>query len=276
MSVPEDTLTRLRAGQGWCRPGATVTGLDDAQVRRFLDRAQSDPRCNLMQAPKVTVFDGQTATFDGMEKRTVVASPGLTWENGDPVHVPKTMEVPVGMSFSVRPAVAADRRSVRLGLKAEVCDAEPANRPYGQPQISVLRVNTTAELPDGRSTLIDAGPRERTVTPEPVPVLSDLPVVGPWLQAAGTRSQVEHVLVMVTPRIIVPEEQEERQIGYRTPPPAQAPSDGDRGADVADLLRRYEAACAAGRAEEATALAVRALALDPACFSSSAKGKRDR
>jgi len=138
------------------------------------------------------------------------------------------------------------------------------------------------------------------------PVLGDIPFLGNLFNNMGYRPESENVLVLVTPRIIVNEEAEEtRQVAADPPcdpvqkscptgwnprpcaafpqPPLAHPGNPSVGEEqeapppceslsvqrakaVAELLRAYEAACAAGQAAEAKKIARAALALDPMCF----------
>ena len=79
---------------------------------------------------------------------------------------------------------------------------------------------------------------------------------------------------MVTPRILKTEVHQQARPNpsgvvpaSHTPREFCSPSPSPDAIRLADLLKKYEQACAAGRWTEATAVAVQALALDPACFS---------
>jgi general secretion pathway protein D len=272
LSVPDDVLARLRPGEGKGGPGSEAEALDSTQARQFLEGVQADARSNVMQAPKVTAFNGQAVTFDATERRTFVTGTDLVWENGRPVHVPRTVVEPVGVDLSLRPVVAEDRRSVHVELTTTVSEVE--TRPSQPARLNMLKYDTALALPDGRTALLDMGRRVREEAPAPVPVLSDLPGVGAWLRKSGTRPESDHVLLMVTPRIVVPEEPELRCIGYQPPDRPEPRAVAGPKPELAELLQRYEAACAAGRTDEAAAVAVRALAVDPACFSARAKQGR--
>lgn len=68
--------------------------VDDRRLRAMLELAQTDRAASIMQAPKLTVYDGQQAGVNGML-------------NG------------VGVRFDVWPVAAADRKSVRFALNLE-------------------------------------------------------------------------------------------------------------------------------------------------------------
>jgi type II secretory pathway component GspD/PulD (secretin) len=142
-----------------------------------------------------------------------------------------------------------------------------------QPKITRLAMDSTFAVPDGGTALISGWKREREARREcATPVLSDIPYFFPLFKNVGCGRETECVLLMVTPRIIVQEEEEERATG-KAPgclcPPKEAPCTAVKRcgcAEAAELVAKYHRACAEGRADEATRLAVQALAVDPACF----------
>ena len=73
LSVGEDMAKRLkkeaRIDCDRCRatddPAETpqITSLDEARVKELLEVVQADPQTNVMQAPKLTVLNGQRGAF---------------------------------------------------------------------------------------------------------------------------------------------------------------------------------------------------------------------
>ena len=59
---------------GGYAPGLTMglAFLSDIQVFLFLEAAQGDVRANVMQAPKLTLFNGQTATLNVFDQQSFV------------------------------------------------------------------------------------------------------------------------------------------------------------------------------------------------------------
>ncbi|WP_298861644.1 thioredoxin domain-containing protein [uncultured Gimesia sp.] len=99
--------------------------LTDEQAELLQQAAQNDGRAKLMQGPKVTVFNGQTA---GM---TDSFSAGYWWQ-------------PLKHSLHVQPVISADRRNVRLNMRVSHRKSPGAEtRAY---------VNT---VPDGKVILIE-------------------------------------------------------------------------------------------------------------------------
>jgi general secretion pathway protein D len=287
-----------------------VRFFDDAQVLSLLQAAQVNCRTNIMQAPKLTLLNGQCSVLDVTEpKRFFTGLTVAAGEDGHPVVTPHTEEVPVGLRMTARPIISADRRFVKVSLNVDMTDAEDAGAApptaaalqkmsgdeatlaalrqlARRPQISRLAMDSTFAVPDGGTALISGWKRERETRREvATPVLSDIPYVNRLFTNVGCGRETECVLLMVTPRVIGQEEEAERATG-KTPehlcpcPPKEAPCSEVkrcRCAEAAELVEKYHKACAEGRADEATRLAVQALAVDPTCFHAApAERTRDR
>jgi hypothetical protein len=153
-------------------------------------------------------------------------------------------------------------------------------------------MQTTLAIPDGSTALLSGWTTERQVAHESgPPVLTNIPYVNRLFKNVGYSREKDHVLVLVTPRIVVHAEEEQTAPPHaliRTgcspatgglaceaiemrcvPPPAKAhvsdPSIMSQK-KLAKLLEKYHQACVEGRLEDAKKLARRALTLDPACF----------
>src|SRR5690606_14909284 len=81
-----------------------------------IEAAQGDTRANVLQAPKVTLFNGQVATVSDTLQRPFVTS--LTPVVGDfaAAQAPIIVVLSEGTTLSVQAVVSNDRRFVRLTL----------------------------------------------------------------------------------------------------------------------------------------------------------------
>jgi general secretion pathway protein D len=267
--------------------------LNDKQLFLFLEAAQGDQRTNVMQAPKVTALSGQTAVVDTTTKRTFVTGLESSRREGQLMIVPKTEEIATGFRMSARPVVSADRRQVQVELKVEQTDlastvvplfpitwqsgtADEPGKPVQftqyiqQPVVNKQCVEGKVTIPDGGTVLlgglkkVSEGPGEYGP-----PVLTKVPYVNRLFKNVGTVRETQNLYVLVTPRVIVTEEEERRQTGRAEEaepcPPAKACAPA-----LTALLQAYDEACAAGHKDEAAKYAQAALILDPTCF---AKGR---
>jgi Flp pilus assembly secretin CpaC len=285
-----------------------VAFLDDKQMTALLEAAQGDPRTNVLQAPKLTLFNGQCSTLDVSEQKAYLTGVTFGQEDGQSMFRPITEVFTEGLRMTAQPVVSADRRFVRLSVGARLTspDADEAalvpvtvslpEKGDGEakpvvftqflqgPKFTTLAVDRTVAIPAGHTAVLRCGTRTRSQGVECCPpVLSRVPYLNRLFKNVGQMHENETVLMMVTPHVIVVEETEEQPVVTRCAGPVSqgpAPCAGtaatcvkcevpvsDRAKEVADLVASYHRACAEGRGAEAMAFAVKALALDPMCFS---------
>jgi general secretion pathway protein D len=210
--------------------------LDAAERSRLLEAVQKDRRANIMQTPKVTTFNGQSATNEAIEQKTFVTGVDIrTTSNGNPVFQPVVEEVPVGMRMTARPVISTDRRTVNLSLSVNLSKLDDPEFDFSaialpmlsgeqgepsptftqllqHPRISRFGLDSTFTIPDGSTALISGWKREHGVRTETgSPMLTDIPYLGELFKNVRYTREKECVLMMVTPRIIVVEETEAKK-----------------------------------------------------------------
>ena len=218
-------------------PGAGATFgiafLSDLEVYLFLTAAQGDVRTNILQAPKVTTFNGAPATIVNNQQINFVASLIPIVGPGAVAFAPQVSSFPNGVTLNVTPVVSADRRYVRMTLNPtfnslEGFDTFPAGSAavggsglgggatqiQGQiqlPRFTQTAVNTTVTVPDGGTVLLGGVKRLNEERREyGVPVLSKTPWINRLFRNVGIGRVTSSLMLMVTPRIIILEEEEER------------------------------------------------------------------
>ncbi|PQO35563.1 general secretion pathway protein GspD [Blastopirellula marina] len=222
--------------------------LSDIEAFFVMQAAQSDLRSNVMQAPKVTLFNGQTAFVTDSTQRPFVTS--VTPVVGDfaAAQQPVIVVLNEGTSLTVQAVVSADRRFVRLTLipmfsqigdveeftfegtsssrtDSTVQDPDAAdggtttdnsqNDSTGttvqQPEFSIITVTTTVSVPDGGTVLLGGIKRLSEERREAgVPIVSKLPYINRLFRNVGIGRSTQSLMMMVTPRIIIQEEEEEK------------------------------------------------------------------
>ena len=88
--------------------------LSDIEVFFLLQAAQGDDRTNVLQAPKVTLFNGQTAFVSDTSQRPFVISVIPVVGDFAAAHQPVIVVLTEGTSLTVQAVVSPDRRFVRL------------------------------------------------------------------------------------------------------------------------------------------------------------------
>ena len=222
--------------------------LSDIEVFLFLEAMQGDKRSNTLQAPKVTMFNGQTAQISDQSQTPFVVS--VTPVVGDfaAAQSPVIVVLSSGTTLSVQAVVSSDRRYVRLTLVpffSQVTDVSTfsftgtttstnssssgeddegnttnsANSASNLTQGTVLQlptfqfttVTTTVSVPDGGTVLLGGVKRLKEGRNEfGVPMVSKIPYLNRLFKNVGIGREAQSLMLMVTPRIIIQEEEEEK------------------------------------------------------------------
>ena len=235
-------------------PGLGVGGLSmglaflsDIQMFLYLEAVQGDNRTHITQAPKLTLFNGQTATLSVQTSETFLTQIQLIPNigNGNPIFVPQQQAVPVGVQLTLQAVITADRRFVRLSLNPTLSVFTPGpvmtfpvvvplfpgvqidgvspnpvtlTQLMQQPSVQTINVATTVLVPDGGTVLMGGLKRLSEARAEAgPPILSNIPILDRLFRNVGFGRETESLLLMVTPRIIIQEEEEFRQTGFVKP-----------------------------------------------------------
>ena len=231
--------------------------LSDIEAFFFLQAAQADNRNNVMQAPKVTLFDGQLASISDQTQVPFVTS--ITPVVGDfaVAQQPVIVVLNEGTQLNVQGIVSNDKRFVRLTLvpffsqigkvdtftyegrrttqsasrqEADTNNDGTINESDEQetedviegstvqlPQFAFTTVSTTVSVPDGGTILLGGIKRLREGRSERgIPVLGKIPYLSRLFRNVSTGREAQSLMLMVTPRIIIQEEEEERQTGFNS------------------------------------------------------------
>jgi tetratricopeptide (TPR) repeat protein len=226
--------------------------LNDIQVYMFMEAAQGDRRVNVMQAPKLTLFNGQTATLTVANTQFFVANVTVISVNGQIVFIPNNSALPGpgdpllggSLSITVQGVVSADRRFVRLNLPITMAAQTGATVPLfpfttfvtpifeggsqgqpipftqflQQPSFTTLSISTTVVCPDGGTVLLGGFKQLSEGRNEfGPPVLSKIPYLNRLFKNVGIGRETTHIMIMVTPRIIINSEEEIFQTEGRLP-----------------------------------------------------------
>ena len=84
-----------------------------------------------------------------------------------------------------------------------------------QPVQQIINITTTVSVPDGGTVVMGGLKRlEESRSEYGPPILSKIPYINRLFKNTGYGRSAESLLIMVTPRIIIQEEEEERQTGF--------------------------------------------------------------
>jgi general secretion pathway protein D len=227
--------------------------LSDIEAFFLLEAAQGDQRTNILQAPKVTLFNGQSANVNDQVTRPFVTSVIPVVGDFAAAYQPVIVVLNEGTSLNVQAVVSADRRFVRLTLvpffsqigevntftfdgkvttDSGTVVQDPANpddtvtqnstrtvegTTVQLPTFAFTSVTTTVSVPDGGTVLLGGVKRLREGRNERgVPLLSKVPWVSRLFKNVAIGRDAQSLMMMVTPRIIIQEE-EEAKLGIELP-----------------------------------------------------------
>ena len=223
--------------------------LSDIEVFFLLQAAIGDNRSNVLTAPKVTLFNGQQASISDTSQRPFVT--GVIPVVGDfaAAHQPVIVVLSEGTNLSVQAVCSNDRRFVRLTLvpffsrigeveqftfdgRQTTSTGETVLDPDGNPtarnnEVTTMEgttiqlptfqfttVSTTVSVPDGGTVLLGGIKRlSEGRTERGVPMLAQLPYINRLFKNVGIGRDTQSLMMMVTPRIIIQEEEELAQTG---------------------------------------------------------------
>jgi general secretion pathway protein D len=227
--------------------------LSDLEVFFFLTAGQGNSRANILQAPKVTLFNGQFAFVSDTTQRPFVTTVIPVVGDFAAAQQPVIVVLNEGTSLSVQAVVSSDRRFVRLTLVpffSQIGDVQeftfngstttesgttvqdPTNPDQNVindskktvsgttvqlPTFAFTTVTTTVSVPDGGTVLLGGIKRLREGRSERgVPILSKVPYISRLFKNVAIGREAQSLMMMVTPRIIIQEE-EEQKLGINIP-----------------------------------------------------------
>lgn len=242
--------------------------LSDIEAYFLIQAAQGNTRSNVMQAPKVTLFNGQQAFVSDTRQRPFVTAVVPVVGDFSAAQQPVITVLNEGTAVNVQAVVSNDRRFVRLTLvpffsqigrveefqfegsrstKSKTSDEKSGadvkvpgadglvgltngaassgelelqsnGTTIQLPEFLFTTVTTTVSVPDGGTVLLGGIKRLREGRNEfGVPILSKIPYINRLFKNVGLGRTTDSLMLMVTPRIIIQEEEEEKLLGTSRP-----------------------------------------------------------
>jgi hypothetical protein len=142
-----------------------VVSLHEQQAHALVQTAQNNQRTNLLQAPKVTLFNGQRAmVLDQTQTPFVVGIQDTLSGAQDP----KIAVIDEGTKLSLRTILSPDAATVQLEARIELSEIKGVGKVativHGEtttiqiPRVKRCRIDVSSEIPDGQSLLIGCIP----------------------------------------------------------------------------------------------------------------------
>ncbi len=224
--------------------------LSDIEAYFLIEAAQGDQRTNVLNAPKVTLFNGQQAFVADATSRPFVVGVIPVVGEFAAAQQPVIVVLNEGTMMTIQAVVSEDRRYVRMtivpfftqigdvdtftfeGSTSSSSSSSSSNDDNDEsesnqqvrsgvtvqlPSFSFVSVVTTVSVPDGGTVLLGGIKRLSEGRNEfGVPLLSKVPYINRLFRNVSIGRETDSLMMMVTPRIIIQEEEEER-LGMRIP-----------------------------------------------------------
>lgn len=229
--------------------------LSDIETFFFIEASQGDRRSNVLQAPKVTLFNGQSASVQDISISPFVVSVIPVVGDFAAAQMPVIAAVREGSHLTVQAVISNDRRFVRLtvvpyfsrigqvntftftgsssstedsGSEGDTDKTTKRNvrrqetregTTVQQPTIAIFSVTSTVSVPDGGTVLLGGIKRLSEGRNEfGTPILNKIPYLNRLFKNVGIGRETQSLMMMVTPRIIIQEEEEELLTGQSASP----------------------------------------------------------
>src|SRR5262245_55351424 len=204
-----------------------VAYVNARQARDLLAAVQGDRQSTILQAPKMTIADGELAHLKVGAEQFFITDIDIVKNGAEIIFRPKNEAHFLGWKYSVQPVVSDDLRTVRLSLAlthtavdgpvplhpVQIAVDKDGNReavPFRmfiqQPKLSGFSVERTVKLESGHTAVLHCGLMlEETRVEFGPPILSQIPYLSRLFRNVGYVRTARSVLVLVTPRVIVNE-----------------------------------------------------------------------
>jgi Flp pilus assembly secretin CpaC len=176
-------------------------GRFSSTLRAIIEEGQAE----VLSTPSVLVLDNRNAMFQVIREVPIFNS--VITETTTKLEFDfKT----VGIILNIKPRISHDGSSVAMQIMVEVSEApeEDFIEIDGQniaPLINRRVVQTVARVSDNTPFIIGGLIRnEKGEEISRIPLLSDIPVVGPLFQVRSERDEKREVIIVLTPRVIKP------------------------------------------------------------------------
>jgi Flp pilus assembly secretin CpaC len=306
ISVAEDGLERIgvdfecrptaEAGRAVAQAAPDTLLLTEKQQSELLESMAGNARMKVESGRRHTLAGQPVSISFGNEVQQKVRRLEPVQGDGVTVFRSRYETIHPGVHLDLLPLMSEDRHSVQVRVKMAETTVRSAviDREGGEePAVNVQLDEKTVVIPDGGTALL-FGPKKTVEThcEYGPPMLSRIPYLNRLFKNVGCSRETQQLIVMVTPHIVAAPEDEELKARAKTPPEypglrlgsthlekiamfelteecaAKPETKQTRmGKAVANLVKAYREACAAGQTEEAEKLARAALLLDPTCFA---------
>lgn len=175
------------------------------EVSVLVNALASNGTAKVLSEPSLVVLSGTPASFIAGGEFAVPTIVGIGGAQGQ-----QTSFRGFGTSVVVTPTIV-DNDLIRLQILPEFSAVNSGNAVGGIPGVDTRRINTTVELREGQTLMLSGLlSRQQATEVTRIPLLGDIPVVGPLVFNSKRATEDEsELLILVTPEIVRPMEPDE-------------------------------------------------------------------
>ncbi|MBC7288252.1 MAG: hypothetical protein H5T86_09460 [Armatimonadetes bacterium] len=164
-----------------------------ARIQALLTKGQAVIRAH----PRMAAVNGKYARlFIGQQRFIKVQY--LQWGQQQE----RIETVPVGVQLSIRPWTGGNEE-ITSWLQVEVSNIVQIDPETGLPRLSTRRAQTTVRTRDGETIVIGGLlQRQSEKTYRKIPLLGDLPIIGPLFRSQSTVDSTTQLIILVRPRLL--------------------------------------------------------------------------
>ncbi len=203
--------------------------MDDLQVSFLLSATQSNTNQRTLDAPKLTVMNGESATIVITQQQAYVGDYDFeaitsTGDNENVITIadPTIYTISDGVVLNITPTISSDRKYVLLNIGTALSNLDlgttydiPSQEtgtlfPVTLPLLDSTTIQTRVNVPDQGTLLIGGLKINQQIEREKgVPVLSKIPYLGRLFRNANQESRQNVLLILVKPTVIIKDEAEQ-------------------------------------------------------------------
>lgn len=195
--------------------------LDDTLAEAVLRAVSKYGTRNIVDAPSLTVYNGQQASLNVTNYVTYVKDFDVEIAQNAVIADPIVEVLAEGVVLDVKPVVSSDRRFITMQLKPTVCTLRRPIPTFTTtlgigtavtielPEMRIERGRTTVTMPDG-ATLILGGWKlvEDQDFNSGIPYLNKIPILNVLFTRKGKYLNKQKLVILVRAKIVIPEEWE--------------------------------------------------------------------
>ncbi|MAW61100.1 MAG: hypothetical protein CMJ94_09705 [Planctomycetes bacterium] len=193
--------------------------LDDAEVEMILRAVQKSKRSEVVTQPSLMVYNATRATLTVANQVSYVSDFDVEIAQAASIAAPIVRVIMDGVFLDVTPVVSSDRRSVSIDLRPTVATLVRPVRTFQTslgsgspvtimlPEVELQKIRTRATVPDG-GTLLVGGFKviDQQDMESGIPFLNNIPLLSFFFQRQGSYESYRRLVILLTARIIIPEE----------------------------------------------------------------------